>query len=38
MVFGFVLILSGGIEAGLDLMLIVGIPLPIVAVAGEALR
>jgi nitrogen fixation-related uncharacterized protein len=37
-VFSFVLILSGGIEAGLNLMLIVGVPLLMVAVAGEALH
>jgi hypothetical protein len=37
-VFGFVLILSGGIEAGLNLMLIVGVPLLGLALAGEALR
>lgn len=35
--FSFVLMLSGGIEAGLNLMLIVGVPLLILAGAGEAL-
>lgn len=35
--FAFVLMLSGGIEAGLNLMLIVGVPLLILAAAGEAL-
>jgi hypothetical protein len=37
-VFGCVLILSGGIEAGLNLMLIVGVPLSCLALAGEVLR
>ena len=36
--FGCFLILSGGIEAGLNLMMIVGVPLVLLAFAGEALR
>jgi hypothetical protein len=36
--FAFVLILSGGLEAGLNLMLIAGVPLVLLALAGEALR
>jgi hypothetical protein len=37
-VFSFLLILSGGTEAGLNLLLIVGAPLLVLAIAGEALR
>jgi protein-S-isoprenylcysteine O-methyltransferase Ste14 len=37
-VFSLILMLSGGIEAGFNLMLIVGVPLLLLASAGEALR
>ena len=37
-VFAFVLILSGGLEAGINLMLIAGVPLVLLALAGETLR
>jgi len=37
-VFSFVLALSGGVEAGLNLLLIVGVPLLVLAAAGESLR